>query len=208
MNYPRVNLLKKSEQRYQGVVSRRFLLVCIVVTPILFIASFSGIKLVQYTSVQSSLKSNREIWVGLEPRLEQYQDERRCLVANQQALELIAGWQGTQVPISELLSEIQGSVPANVQLTRLSIRSDPGTSGYAKLADFSKEHTLVFQGIAQGDRAEEVVIGLRKELLKTARMGVIFDSVKLGSMRKRVGKDGQISQVFHLDGSSAEGGGK
>ncbi len=208
MNYPRVNLLKKSEQRYQGVVSRRFLLVCIVVTPILFITSLSGIKLVQYTSVQSSLKSSRELWVGLEPRLEQYKDERRSLVANQRALELIAGWQGTQVPISELLTEIQGSVPATVQLTRLSIRSELGTSVYAKPTDFSKDYTLMVQGGAQGEQAEDVVIALLKDLLKTERMGTVFKSVKLGSMRKRVGRDGQTTQVFHLDGSSAEGGGK
>ncbi len=205
MNYPRVNLLKKSEQRYQGVVSRRFLLVCIVVTPILFITSLSGIKLVQYSSVQSSLKSNREIWVSLEPRLEQYKEERSSLMANKRALELIAGWQGTQVPISELLTEIQGSIPESVQLTRLSIRSEPGTPVYTKSADFSKDYTFVVQGSAQGERAEDVVIALLKDLLKTERMGAVFKSVKLGPMRKRVGKDGQTTQIFRLDGSSAEG---
>jgi hypothetical protein len=208
MNYPRVNLLKKSEQRYQGAVSRRFLLACIVVTPILFITLLSGVKLIQYSSVQSSLKSSGEVWMGLKSRLALYKDEQKSLATNRRALELIAGWKGTQIPLSELLIEIQGAVPANIQLTRLAIRSEPETSIYDKPEDFTLNYTLVVQGIAQGDRAEEVVIGLRKELLKTERMGAAFDSVTLGSMRKRVGRDGKAMQEFSLDGSGAEGGGQ
>lgn len=206
MNYPRVNLLKKSEQRYQGAVSRRFILVSMVVTPILFITILSGIKLVQYTSVQSSLKSNREMWAVLEPRLASYMKERQGLSANQKAKELIDGWKGTQVPVSELLTEIQDSVPESIQLTRLTIRHESEKSAYDKPADFSMDYTLALQGAAQGERAEEVVISLLKDLLKTERMGATFKSAKLGSMRKRVGKDGQTMQEFRLDGSSAEGG--
>lgn len=208
MNYPRVNLLKKSEQRYQGVVSRRFLWVSIVVIPILFITLLSGIKLVQYASAQSSLKSNREIWKNLEPRLERYKEERSSLVANQQALDLIEGWQGTQVTISELLTEIQTSVPVNVQLTRLSIQHDLGKSIYSKPTDFSQDYTFTVQGTAHGERAEAVVITLLKDLLKTEHMGATFKSIKLGSMRKRTGKDGQAIQEFRLVGSSAVGGGQ
>lgn len=207
MNYPRVNLLKKNEQRYQGAVSRRFVLVCVVVVPILFITTLSGIKLIQYTSVQSSLKSNRELWASLEPRLKSYMAERKSLSENQRAMELIEGWKDTQLPLSNLLSEIQDSVPANVQLTRVSIRNESGKSVYDKPTDFSKEYSLAIQGVAQGERAEEVVIALLKDLLKTEHMGATFESAKLGSMRKRIGTDGQTMQEFRLDGSSAKGGG-
>ncbi len=208
MNYPRVNLLKKSEQRYQGAVSRRFVLVCVVVVPILFITALSGIKLIQYTSVQSSLKSNRELWTSLEPRLESYMNERKSLSENQRAMELIEGWQGTQLPLSDLLAEIQDSVPENVQLTRVAIRNESGKSVYDKPTDFSKDYSLAVQGVAQGERAEEVVIALLKDLLKTEHMGATFKSAKLGSMRKRIGAEGQTMQEFRLDGSSVKGGGR
>ena len=208
MNYPRVNLLKKSEQRYQGVVGRRFVWVSLVVTPILFITLLSGIKLVQYASAQSSLKSNREIWKNLEPRLERYKEERSSLAVNQQAMELIQSWKGTQVAVSGLLTEIQASVPANVQLTRLSIQHELGKTVYAKPTDFSHEYSFTVQGTAQGERAEDVVIALLKDLLKTEHMGDTFKSIKLGSMRKRTGKDGHAMQEFRLVGSSAAGGGQ
>lgn len=208
MKYPRVNLLKKSEQRYQGAVSQRFLLVCIVVTPILFITILSGIKLIQYTAAQSNLKSSREVWAGLKPRLALYKDEQRSLATNKRALELIAGWQGTRMPLPGLLSEIQDSVPANIQLKRLALRSDPEKSIYDKPADFAMDHTLTVQGVAQGDRAEDVVIGLRKDLLKTERMGATFESVKLGYMRKSSRRDGQTMREFSLDGLGTEGDGQ
>ena len=76
MSYPRVNLIKKTERRYQGAVSRRFTLVSIVVTPILLIALLSGVKLIQYGSIRADLSASREIWKGLEPRLHQAQPAR------------------------------------------------------------------------------------------------------------------------------------
>lgn len=205
MNHPRVNLLKKSEQRYQGTVSRRFVLVSMVVTPILFITLLSGVKLIQYTAVKSSLRSSSEVWATLKPRLALYTEERRSLSLNRQAMELLEGWRGTQVSFSKLLTEIQGSVPANIQLTRLAVRGEPGTSIYEKPEDFTLGYTLAIQGVAQGDRAEEVVIGLRKTLLTTEHMGATFESIKLVSMRKRSGTNGQSAREFSLNGSSVEG---
>jgi hypothetical protein len=205
MKYPRVNLLKKSEQRYQGAVSRRFLLVSIVVTPILFITIFSGVKLIQYTSVQSNLKLSREVWSRLSPRLDLYKEEQRSLSANKQAMELIAGWRGTQVAHSILLTEIQGTIPSGVQLTRLAIRSELKTSVYRNPEDFPLDYRLTIQGVAEGARAEDAVIGLRKGLLKPEYMGSTFESIKLSSMRKRTGKGGQSMREFRLEGSGTKG---
>ena len=205
MKYPRVNLLKKNEQRYQGVVSRRFMLISVVVTPVLFIAILSGVKLIQFTGVQSSLKSSREIWEDLNPRLSLYKDEQRGLNANRDAMTLIDGWKSTQISPSGLMSEIQSEVPLNIQITRLSIRSDPKVSVYDDIEDFSMDYKLVLQGVSQGDLAENAVIGLRKSLLKTELMRNTFESVKLVSMRKRMGLDGQNMREFKLEGATNEG---
>lgn len=205
MNYPRVNLLKKSEQRYQGAVSRRFIMVSIVVTPILAIAVLSAVKLLQYTSVQSSLKSGKELWVELEPRFELYKKEQRCRGANQHALELLEGWKDSKIPFTGLLTEIQTAIPASVQLTRLALRGESNATTYAAPEDFGLKHSLIVQGAAYGDRAEETVLGLRSDLLETERMGATFASVELAYMRKRAGGEGQSAQEFSLEGSGEEG---
>ena len=205
MSYPRVNLLKKSERRYQGAVSRRFMLVSIVVTPILFIALLSGVKLIQYGGVQADLKASREIWKTLEPKLAVALDQQRGLKTNRQALSLINGWKDSQVSMEALLLDIQEAIPENVRLTRVSIRSEVKASLYRDADELDLDYRLALQGVSQGEQAEDTVINLRRDLLKKEHLSTIFDSVKLISMRKRSGADGENMREFSFEGLGAEG---
>ena len=204
MSYPRVNLLKKSERRYQGAVSRRFMLVSIVVTPILFIALLSGVKLIQYGGVQADLKASREIWKTLEPKLAVALDQQRGLKTNRQALSLINGWKDSQVSMEGLLLDIQEVIPENVRLTRVAIRSEVKASLYRDAEELGLDYRLALQGVSQGEQAEDTVINLRRDLLKKEHLSAIFDSVKLISMRKRSGADGENMREFSFEGLGAE----
>ncbi|NNJ70130.1 MAG: hypothetical protein HKP10_02445 [Kiritimatiellales bacterium] len=198
MSGPRVNFLKKSEQRYQGAVSRRFMLVGVVVTPIVVIALLSSIKLVQYTSVKSDLKTSREIWADLEPRLELFKNENRGLVTNHKVMELLDGWQNSQASLVGLLTDIQDAVPANIQFTRLSIRSAMKSSTYDSPEDMQLAYDLIVEGISQGDEAETEVLRLPRELLAAEEVSTTFDSLKLASMRKRSGGGASNQREFRL----------
>lgn len=204
MSYPRVNMLRKSERRYQGAVGRRFMLVSIFVTPTLLIALLSGVKLIQYGSVRADLGARREIWTALEPRLAIANEQQRGLTVNRQALELINGWRDSQISMVELMKDIQQVVPANVQLMRISIRSDVMASLYREAEELNLDYRLALQGVSQGSEAEDAVIALRKSLLKGEYVSEIFDSVKLTSMRKRRGLDGENIREFSLEGIGAE----
>lgn len=206
MNYPRVNLLKKEEQRYQGAVSQRFILVNLVVLPILVIAILSAVKLIQYSSLQSDLKYSREIWATLGSRLERYKEQQRQLNENKQVIDIFQGWQSSQTSMDELLLEIQQSVPLEIQLSRISIRSEEANSVFYKDEDTDLNYHLTLQGVSQGDQAENQVINLRRDLLKKTSLSTIFKSVKLTSMRKSGGNDTDNLREFSLEGTSAEGG--
>jgi len=208
MNHPRVNLLKKSEQRYQGAVSHRFILVAVVIAPILLVAVLSGVKLVQYAAVQSDLQAGKEVWASLEPRYLLHQEELRSLNACRTSLDLLNGWMESQISLSLLLSEIQEEVPPTIQLQRLSVRSDPQTATYARAEDFALDYKMMLQGVSRGDRAEDAVMGLRKDLMATDTLGTTFRSVKLASMRKRAGKDDRNARDFRIEGFSKEGEGQ
>ncbi len=205
MNHPRVNLLKKSEQRYQGAVSHRFILVAAVVAPILFVAVLSGVKLIQYAAVKSDLQSNRAVWETLEPRLQLHQEELCSLNACRSSMVLLDGWKDSQVSLSDLLSEIQGAVPPAIQLQRLSVRSEPKTSVYRQASDIALDYKLMLQGLSQGERAEDAVIGLRRDLMATDLLGTTFKSVRLASMHKLAGKGDQNTRDFRIEGFSKEG---
>lgn len=206
MNYQRVNLLKKSEQRYQGVVSRRFVIVSLVATPLLLIAVMGGIKLIQYAGVQSELKASREIWKNLEPKLALFNEERKGLAKHNQLLSLFEGWQSSQAPVIELLEGIQDSVPDNIQFTRLSLRGDLTRSVYEKAADMALDYKLVIEGLSQGDRAESDVIQLQRELLACEVVESSFESINLTAMRKRQDAQRIMMREFRLEGSTEQGG--
>ena len=206
MNYPRVNLLKKSEQRYQGAVSRRFITISAVVTPILLIAVISGIKLVQYTGVQSELRASQEIWANLEPKLALFKEENLGLAANRQVLLLFDGWQDSQLPLVDLMNEIQDTVPDNIQFSRFLLRGEVAPGVYETAEDMELGYALQIDGAAQGDRAEEDVWRFHKELLATPGVRKAFDAVDLTDMRKRKTQDGVAVREFRIIGSNASGG--
>jgi len=208
MNPGRVNLLKKTEQRYQGAVSRRFMLASVVVTPIMVIALLSGIKLVQYTGVQAQLRANRKIWADLEPKLELFKHENKGLVANQNMLGLIDGWDTSQGSFVKLLEDIQQTVPENIQFTRLSVKGESARTSFTAPEHMQLDYALVVEGISQGERAENQVIDLRRNLLACEQVGAICSTLKLASLRKRNSDGGLNVRDFRLVGSNDGGGAK
>ncbi|VGO20075.1 hypothetical protein [Pontiella sulfatireligans] len=206
MTCPRVDFLKKNELRYQGAVSLRFIFVGIVVTPVLFIAILSGVKLIQYSGVQSELKASHEIWADLEPRLKLYQDESHGVAVNQQALDLFDGWTNAQVSFVGLLSGIQDIVPSEIQFTRLSIQSETKTSIHKNASNLGLDYKLLIEGVSQGQQAENEVIAFRKNLLDRQEVADVFDSIILASMRKRSAAAGSVLREFRLEGINQEGG--
>lgn len=206
MSNPRVNLLKKTERRYQGAVSRRFMLISIVVTPILFIALLSGVKLIQYGGVRADLRISRDIWKTLEPRLNEAMEQQRGLKTNREALTLFDAWQDSKASMESLLQDIQQVIPENIQLKRVSVRSAVTTSLYRHAEDLKLDYRLTLTGVSQGEQAEDTVIRLRRDLLAQEQLSTIFDSVKLTSMRKHRGLDGENIREFSLEGTGVESG--
>ena len=202
----RINLLRKSEQRYQGAVSRRFVLMVAVGAPILIVSILSGIKAIQYTGVQADLKQSQEIWKELEPRLELYKEENRGLAYNKQAMDLINGWKSSQTSFVTLLEEVQDTVPANIQFTRLSVKSEQTPLVYTASKDMELKFSLVIDGAAQGDTAESQVIELGRDLMGAELVESTFDSIKLASLRKRNSTEGESIREFRLVSEALEGG--
>lgn len=197
---PRVNLIRKAERRYQGAVSRRFLLVSIVVFPILAIAILSGVKLIQYNTVRMDLKAKNDIWEDLEPRLKLFKQEAAGLKTNQQMLEMLARWETSKRSPVALLTDIQDRIPDNIQLTRLSFQRDSSVAVYRSIAALQQPFSLVLQGFSHGEQAENAVFELQKDLLAADSIRKTFNSVKLASMRKQMTKDGENIRTFSLEG--------
>jgi len=208
MTYPRVNLLLKSERRYQGLVSNTFIAALVVVIPVLTSLTVGGIRLAQLGGVPTQLESSQIIWEGMEPRLALFAEEKKGLDANRQVLDLFSGWKDSQGSFLKLLGDIRSVVPENVQFTRLSVRTEFKSSAYEKAEDLGLNYKLVIEGSSHGDNAEKEVFKLQKDLLQCEQIGSTFDSIKLASMRKMGGTDGVSTRDFQLVGETKVGDAK
>lgn len=209
MTYPRVNLLKKSEQRYQGMVSRRFIVVSIVLAPILLISLIGGVTLVRYGRIKSELRTKQETWKVREPQLAKFNEEQGILKTNSRILSFFEQWQKSQLPLVVLMDEIQSTVPDNIQFMRMSLRSEVSEAVYDQPENMAIEPKLFIDGISQGDHAEVDVIQFRKDLLDRKDVVSVFSLIDLaGPMRRRQNSSGLIIREFSLEGKNGPGGGR
>ncbi|MDF7801281.1 hypothetical protein P4C99_17515 [Pontiellaceae bacterium B1224] len=205
MTYPRVNLLEKDEQRYQGIVSRGFILLCGVGIPTLLIL-LTGILIFSYNSnIKSDIEANQVFWDSLEPRLKSHAQGTKGLATNQKVLDLFTGWETSQASFYKLLDEVQDAVPELVQFTRLSVRTGDSQSIYKTPAELQLDYSLIIEGVAEGGQAENEVISLQKDLLACEQIGNTFETLKLDSMKKRSASEGESVREFRLVGEAGKG---
>ncbi|MDF7823651.1 hypothetical protein P4B35_06460 [Pontiellaceae bacterium B12227] len=208
MIYPRVNLLKKNELRYQGAVSWNFILLCGIGTPVLLILLGIGLCFVQNISIKTQLKSSHALWENLEPQLESHKKRSHALATNQKILDLFEGWEASKASFVMLMEDVQDVVPESVQFSRMSIRTGESRPFYKNAAELQLDYSLIIDGIAQGTQAENLVIGFQKDLIACKEVGSMFDSLKLASLRKKTNAKGENIREFSLVGESQEGGKK
>lgn len=205
MTYPRVNLLKKDEQRYQGAVSRGFILLCGIGAPTLLIIISAAILFAHNANIKLEIASNQTLWDSLEPRLKVHVQGTKGLATNKKVLDLFTGWEASQASFHKLLNDVQGTVPATVQFTRLSVRTGDSQSVYKTPADLELDYNLIIEGVAEGGQAENEVIALQKDLLACEQIGRTFETLKLDSMKKRSAAAGESSREFRLVGEAGKG---
>lgn len=206
MSYPRVNLIHKNEQRYQGAVSRSFILLTGIGTPVLLIVLILGFVLIQNMSVKSQLASSTAVWETYEPRLKQYRAEKSGLTTSGKIMGLFEGWEKSQASIVDLMEEVQDRVPQDVQFTRMSIRSNTKGAVFKTAEELVLDYSLTIDGVAVGQQAEGLVLALQRDLQASQSVSSTFDSLKLASMRNRNSNDGSAMSEFRLVGEAGKGG--
>jgi hypothetical protein len=174
-------------------------------------------------SLSRDLKWARQEWAKLKPHHDKILAAERDMAAEQAFLTELDGWSATRVPWHAVLAVFQGTVPSNVQLTRLNVRGDwefakataPAQSTTTEAADgegaAKKEPPAIpmrmFQvevgGRASGGLADEDVVRFANEIKTRDGIGSLFDSVKLQHLTKAAGDvegGGEADRVFEIEG--------
>ena len=202
MSYIRVNLLKKSEQRYQGPVSRRFLWVSGIATPILALALLSTIKLLQHKAILEELEMKRYEWTEIKPKLDRSAQMTQTLQNNRKILTLLENWEQSRIPIVELMSEIQDIVPMNMQFTRITIGGMATLAIYESPEEMELENKLLINGaVLEKDDFRQFLERLQKNKKAISSFPDIRQNGSFNSYKNREGKS---LEGFSIIGSSKE----
>lgn len=113
----RVDLLKKNERRYQGIVSMKVMVLgsvgVLLGTSLLVLA----LALISQATQSSNYKRAKKSWEDIKPTVAVIKENGVAAEANRKTLERIDAWtKGGSVPMYKILREVQKEIPAEIQL--------------------------------------------------------------------------------------------
>ena len=115
-----VDLLKKTERRYQGIVSMKVMVlgsVGVLVGTTMLVLSLAGIS---KATQKANLNRARREWERLEPLAEVVRANGVAAETNRKTFDRIDTWtRGGSTPMYTLLREVQREIPENIQLSNL-----------------------------------------------------------------------------------------
>lgn len=208
MNAPRVNLLDKSERRHQGPVSRRFAVICALVTPVLLFAVIAATKMVQLGSLKDDLETKRAEWERFQPLLAVFDEKSKELDENRHLLELFEAWQKSRLPMEDLLEEIRDIVPERVELKQLSLGvtlDRTMRSAFTKPEEMALKSQLQIGGLIreERDKASECMTGFLEDLQGNTVLGDSFSDIgQNGPLVTRAGTGGSAASEFKIQGDA------
>ena len=209
-----VNLLRDSEMRYQGIVSRQFLItlgLSLVAVALLLVFALSGLRM--YSRSQE-LKMANKAWLDAEPRykkllaMQREQAQERALASEMQ------GWHNSRLELAALLADIRHVVAARpIQFVRLTVSSQieliqppvappkaaPAPAPVAKkdgeddlparpvavvLGTPARRFRLLLEAKASGEQSYQDVVDFGNDLRTAPALAAVFESVRLQGMRQ------------------------
>ena len=191
-----VNLLKKAEQRYQGIVSMKIMVLGSVgvltgiTVIVLFLAGISKITL------NANLDRARREWNRLNPQVTALRQGQAATAANHKTLKELEGWaQGDRLSMYSLLRAVQNEIPAQMVL-------DNFYAGLEQASDTAPVYCLLrLSGRAQG---ELTAVEAKRKLSADTEVRSFCGEVKLVSSQRESGEN----WMFALEGRRLVGGAK
>lgn len=190
-----VNLLKKTERRFQGIVSMKVMVLGsagVLVGITVLVLSLAGISKV---TLNANLERTRREWERLEPQAAVVRKDQAAAAANRKTLAELESWAQGDLSMFSILRAVQSRIPAQMTLENL-------YSGLEQASDTEPVYsTLRLSGRAQG---EMTAVDTKRQLNADAQVRGFCGEVKLGSSQR---ESGEI-WMFALEGRRSAGGSK
>lgn len=192
-----VNLLKKTEQRYQGIVSMKLLIagsVAVFAGILLIFLLLSGIAKM---TLNANIERARSEWTQREPVAGVIRGQSEAAAQNRRTLSMLEEWSGrVNAPMYKILHDLQQCVPAQIQLSRLyaGVVPDPEKG--------TPEFRMQLNGWAVGQGGDLLAVDFKRDLNDNPVIRNFCSEIRLVSSQRETGD----VWLFALEGSKkAEG---
>jgi len=199
----RVNLLKKSEIRYQGIVTKKFLIIVPILTLLLGALIFVPIQIMKTSMEKSKKASLTKQLEQLNLLVERANKLENICNHNASVIDLLKQRAAHTLPVNQLLREIRQSVPPAIQLTVLSFTAKPKlVVDQTDAADAIQwPITLTLDGTAISTAPESIVIPFANRISDTSFIKQWFDTVNLIDFNRISSGSSLETAAFHIAGS-------
>lgn len=211
----RVNLLKPAEYRYQGPVSKRFVIRASIISGCSFAALFLIVTVERNIALRANLRSAKAEWDKIGTHYSEVKLKQQDLAATQALLKELAGWNKTRVEWNRMLVNAQHIVPTTIQLNKLAVRGEwefvkqtpLETPGGAPPPEVAPMPALMFhmqlEGKAVGETADDTVVQFARTIREEPDFQKIFETMRLQRfLRENVNSDEDSGRVFEIEGVS------
>ena len=188
-----VNLLKKAERRYQGIVSMKVMVlgsVSVLVSITILVFLLAGISKV---TLNANLDRARREWERLEPLAAVVRNGQAAIAANNKTLSELEGWaKGDHPSMFSILRSVQSRIPSQMALENLYAGLEQGAEKEPSY------YTLRLSGRAQG---ELTAVEAKRQLTADAGLRRFCGEIKLVSSQRDAGE----IWIFSLEGRRTGG---
>ena len=215
----RVNLLKPSEARRQGLVGVKFAIHVFIGTAASILCIVGTLTYIRYETASKDLEAARNIWEIREPMYNRLLKMKEDLATEKKFQQELRGWQASRIEWTPLLDELRAICPPTVQLRRLGIRGEftikkspvvapaEGEEGTVKpaapsLGMATRSYTITIEGKAAGAMAEGVVVQFVRVFGTNPLFAPLFESPpELNSLQRDMARDNeQPIRNFNIGG--------
>lgn len=194
-----INLLKKNEQRYQGIVSMKVLVVGASAVFIGILVIFFLLAVIAKGSLNASLEHARREWARQEPVEAAIRRQSEAAACNGRTLSMLEGWaERTGAPMYQIMHELQCSVPAQMQFSRLYAGVMPNENSG------KPEYQLQLSGWAVGKGGNLLAVEFKRSLNANEVIRNFCGEIRLVSSQREMGE----VWLFALEGRKTVEGGK
>lgn len=216
----RVNLLKPSEARRQGIVGVKFLIWVSVGSAVAILLILGALGFMRYETSKNNLAAARSIWGIREPMYNKVMKMKEDLATEKKFQQELRGWQASRIEWKPLLIELRKICPPTVQLRRLAVRGeffvtqqkpvvetvDGETSKPAAAPPrvAMRGYTITMDGKAAGAMAENVVVQFVRTFGSDPLFKPLFEAPpKLNSLQRESTQGSeQPIRTFSIEGST------